>query len=259
MAVLIKNPSVEVCALPFPLKGLLKGGQDVIINCTYAALIAACPSITNLHVENLGDSYAGDTDAGTFDLVQALTNSGDSTIDGALNVGGAAAVTGNATLGGTLGVTGNTTLGGTLGVTGDISAAGGFRQCIQFGDANIAAGDNATPASATPVALHWCGVAALSVGWVAPRAGSFTALSAALSTAAAGSNLIVGVYVNGTIVNAAAIITLASGTSDTSARTTWAKDTYAFAAGDVIDVRIRAGSGWTATAADIGVALEVEC
>lgn len=108
MAVLIKNPSVEVCALPFPLKGLLKGGQDVIINCTYAALIAACPSITNLHVENLGDSYA-------------------------------------------------------------------------------------------------------------------------------------------------------SGTSDTSARTTWAKDTYVFAAGDVIDVRIRAGSGWTATAADLGVALEVEC
>jgi len=247
MAVLIRNTSVEVCALPFPLKGLLKGGQDVIINCTYAALIAACPSITNLHVENLGDSYAGATDAGTFDLVQALTNSGDSTIDGALNVGGAAAVTGNATV------------GGTLGVTGDISAAGGFRQCIQFGGANIAHGDNATPASATPVALHWCGVANIGVGWVAPRAGSFTALSAALSAAAAGSNLIVGVYVHGTIVNAAAIITLASGTSDTSARTTWAKDTYVFAAGDVIDIRIRAGSGWTATAADLGVALEVEC
>jgi hypothetical protein len=99
---------------------------------------------------------AGSTDAGTYDLVSALTNSGDSTIDGDLSVGGAATVTGNATV------------GGTLGVTGDISAAGGFRQCIQFGYANVAAGD-------------------------------------------------------------------------------------------VIDIRIRAGSGWTATTADIGVALEVEC
>lgn len=232
MAVLIKNTSVELCALPFPLKGLLKGGQDVILSCTYAALLAACPSITNLHVEDLGDSYAGSTDAGTYDLV---TNSGDSTIDGSLSVGA------NAT------------------VTGDIAAAGGFRQCIQFGYANIAAGNAVAPASSTPVTLHWCGVATISVGWVAPRAGSFTALSAALSEAAAGSNLIVGVYVNGTIANAAAIVTLASGTSDTKARTTWAKDTYTFAAGDVIDIRIRAGSGWTATTADIGVALEVEC
>lgn len=235
MAVLIKNPSVELCALPFPLKGLLKGGQDIILNCTYAALIAACPSITNLHVENLGDSYAGDTDAGTYDLVEALTEAGDSTIDGSLSVGAG------------------------LTVTEDIAAAGGFRQCIQFGGANIAAGDDASPALSTPVALHWCGVSTIGVGWVAPRAGSFTALSAALSAAAAGSNLIVGVYVNGTIVDAAAIITLASGTSDTKARTTWAKDTYEFAAGDVIDIRVRTGSGWTATTADLGVALEVEC
>jgi len=144
MAVLLRNPSVEICALPFPLKGLLKGGQDVIINCTYAALIAACPSITNLHVENLGDSYAGHTDTGTYDLVTASTAEGDSTIDGALSVGT------------------------TLTVVGDVTAAGGFRQCIQFGKANVAVGD-------------------------------------------------------------------------------------------VIDIRIRTGSGWSATTADLGVALEVEC
>lgn len=235
MAVLIKNTSVELCALPFPLKGLLKGGQDVILSCTYSALIAACPSITSFHVEDLGDSYAGTTDAGTYDLVAALTNSGDSTIDGSLSVGAAATI------------------------TGDIVAAGGFRQCIQFAQTAVAAGDNATPASSTPVAIGWGGTVDVVVGWVAPRAGSLTGLSAALSAAAAGSNLIVGVYKNGTIMNAAAIVTLASGTSDTKARGTFTKDTYTFAAGDVLDIRIRAGSGWTATTANLGVALEVEC
>ena len=31
------------------------------------------------------------------------------------------------------------------------------------------------------------------------------------------------------------------------------------AAGDVIDVRIRTGTGWSATTADLGVAVEIEC
>ncbi len=131
------------------------------------------------------------------------------------------------------------------------------RQSLLFGQANVSAGDNATPASSTPVVLPWCAASGVAVGWVAPRAGSLVGLSAALSGAAAGSNLIVGVYKNGTIINAAAIVTLASSTSDTKAHGTFTQGTYTFAAGDVIDVRIRAGSGWSATSVDLGVAVEI--
>ncbi len=135
----------------------------------------------------------------------------------------------------------------------------GFSQMVPFSVTNVAAGDNATPASSTPVAAQWAGAAAVTVGWVAPRAGSLKSLTAALSAAAAGSNCIVGVYKNGTILNAAAIVTLASATSDTKAVANFALGGYTFAAGDVLDVRIRTGSGWSATTADLGVAVEVEC
>ena len=96
-----------------------------------------------------------------------------------------------------------------------------------------------------------------AVGFVAPRAGSLTGLSVNLSVAAAGSNVIFGVYKNGTIFNAAAIVTLASATSDVKANTTFAEGTYTFAAGDVITVYHRAGSGWTATTSDASVAVEI--
>jgi len=135
----------------------------------------------------------------------------------------------------------------------------GVRQIVPFGQTNIASGDNATPASATPVQTHWCGVSGLTTcAFVALRAGSVTGLSINLNTAAAGSNLIVGVYKNGTIINAAAIVTLASATSDVKGSGTFAQNAYTFAAGDVIDVRIRTGSGWSATAADASIAVEIE-
>jgi len=144
--------------------------------------------------------------------------------------------------------------------SGDLVALGGFRQSLVFGMPNVAAGDNATPASSTPVRTYVAGVSALSTaGWVAPRAGSLTGLSVSLSGAAAGSNAIFGIYVNGTIANAAAIVTLASATSDTKAYITFAKDLYAFAAGDVIDVRLRTGSGWSATTVDAAAFVEIEC
>lgn len=148
---------------------------------------------------------------------------------------------------------------GHLTVTGDLAAAGGFRQTVQFSVTNVAAGDNASAALSAPVQAQWAGAAAVTVGWVAPRAGSLTALSAALSAAAAGGDVIVGVYKNGTLLDATTIVTLASATSDTKARTTFAKDLWTFAAGDVIDVRLRAALGWSATSADLGVAVEIEC
>lgn len=143
-------------------------------------------------------------------------------------------------------------------VTGGIT--GGVRQLLPFGQPNVDEGDNATPASSTPVQTHACGASALSTcGFVAMRAGSLTGLSVNLSGAAAGSNAIFGVYLNGTIINAAAIVTLASATSDTKARVTFTSGSYAIAAGDVIDVRVRTGSGWSATTVDAFIAVEIEC
>lgn len=148
------------------------------------------------------------------------------------------------------------TFTGGIAVTGGIT--GGVRQVLPFGEPNITTGDNASPALSTPVATHWCGVTALTTaGFVAPRAGSLTGLSANLSAAAAGSNCIFGVYKNGTIFNAATIVTLASATSDVKASATFAEGTYTFAAGDVITVYYRTGTGWTATTSDAAVAVEI--
>lgn len=150
------------------------------------------------------------------------------------------------------------TFTGGIAVTGGIS--GGVRQIVPFGHPNVALGDNASPALSTPVQTHWCGVTALTTAaFVAMRAGSITGLSVNLSGAAAGSNAIFGVYINGTIANAAAIVTLASATNDVKARGTFTSGLYAIAAGDVIDVRVRTGSGWSATTVDASIALEIEC
>jgi hypothetical protein len=134
----------------------------------------------------------------------------------------------------------------------------GCRAFAPFGQSNIIAGDNASPALSTPVQAHWCAAAGLTTaGFVAMRAGSITGLSINLNTAAAGSNLIVGVYVNGTIANAAAIVTLTSAGSQTKGQSTFAHGLYPLVAGDVVDVRIRTGSGWSATAADCSIAVEI--
>ena len=142
------------------------------------------------------------------------------------------------------------TFSGGIAVTG--GTTGGVRQVVPFGQTNIV-----TPASSTPVQTHWCASTALTTAaFVAMRAGSVTGLSINLNTAAAGSSLIVGVYKNGTIINAAAIVTLA--TTDVKGHGTFTSGSYTFVAGDVIDVRIRTGSGWSATAADCSIAVEIE-
>ena len=134
----------------------------------------------------------------------------------------------------------------------------GCRAIVPFGEVNIAAGTNANPVLSTPVQAHWCGVATnASTGFVAMRAGSITGLSINLNTAAAGSNLIVGVYVNGTIVNASAIVTLTSAGSQTKGQATVTHGLYPLVAGDVVDVRIRTGSGWSATTADAAISVEI--
>ncbi len=205
-------------------------------------------------------------------LPESVSVKAAQTITGAKTFTGATAITGAATLSGatteissaTTTLSGaatnitstTTTISGALVTTGGIT--GGVRQLLPFGMLHIAAGDNATPASSTPVQIFWCAASGLTTcGFVAMRAGSVVGLSANLNTAAAGSNLIVGVYKNGTIINASAIVTLASGSSDVKANGTFAAGSYTFAAGDVIDVRIRTGSGWSATTADASVSVEI--
>lgn len=191
------------------------------------------------------------------------TFNGAQTFSDAVTCSSTLAVTGAATLASTCAVTGAATFASTVTATGAITANGGIsrgvRQMIPFGMVNIAAGDNASPASSTPVQIYFAAVSALTTcGFVATRAGSLVGLSANLNTAAAGSNCIVGVYKNGTIINASAIVTLASATNDVKASGTFTQNTYTFAAGDVIDVRIRTGSGWSATTADMSVCVEIE-
>lgn len=135
----------------------------------------------------------------------------------------------------------------------------GFSQMIPFAVTNVAAGDNATAASSTPVQAQWAGAAAVGVGWTAPRAGSVRSLSATLSAAAAGSDLLVAIYKNSTLLHASTLVTLASATNDTKRYANFPLGSYTFAAGDTIDVRIRTGSGWSASSADLGIAVEVEC
>lgn len=136
------------------------------------------------------------------------------------------------------------------------SPVSGPRELLHFGQPNIAAGDNATPASSTPVAIPFCGVSAVTAGVTALRPGSLVGLSVNLSDAAAGSSAIFGVYKNGTIFNAATIVTLIA--TDTKEYITFAAGTYSFVAGDVIDVRVRTGSGWSAPTVDAAVLVEIE-
>jgi hypothetical protein len=130
------------------------------------------------------------------------------------------------------------------------------RQTLTFALPNVAAGDNATTASSTPVQTYVCGLSGLDTcSYVAPRAGSLTALSAHLSGVSAGSTLIVSVHKNGTLLNASAIATVATG--EAKARATFTAGTYTFDAGDVLDVRVRTGSGWSSTTRDLAAFMEI--
>lgn len=55
---------------------------------------------------------------------------------------------------------------------------------------------------------------------------------------------------------AATIVTIAA--ADTLEYITFAAGTYPFVAGDVIDVRVRTGTGWSATTVDATALVEIE-
>ena len=136
---------------------------------------------------------------------------------------------------------------------GSAGAVTGPRELLFFGTANIAAGDNATPANSTPVQSGFCGVSTIAAGVPMLRPGYVTGLGIRLTGAAAGSAAIFGVYQNGTLVAALSI-----GLTGNQNYATYAEGLYAFAANDVIDVRVRTGSGWTATTVDAAVVVEIQ-
>jgi hypothetical protein len=136
---------------------------------------------------------------------------------------------------------------------GSAGAVTGPRSLLFFGTANIAAGDNATPASSTPVQSGFCGASTIVVGVPMIRPGFVTGLGIRLSGAAAGSVAIFGVYKNGTIV-----ASLNIGITGGQNFATYPEGRYAFAANDVIDVRIRTGSGWSATTVDAAISVEIQ-
>lgn len=136
---------------------------------------------------------------------------------------------------------------------GSAGAVTGPRQLLFFGTANIAAGDNATPASSTPVQSGFCGVSAIVVGVPMIRPGYITGLGIRLSGAAAGSEAIFGVYNGATLV-----ASLSIGLTGTQNYATYAEGLYTFAANDVLSVKIRTGSGWTATTVDAAISVEIQ-
>ena len=71
----IKNPSVEVCAMPYPFQGILQGGQTIILSYSPAQIAAGCPSLAGaLQVTDLG-SYSGPTDDASYGPVSDIAAS----------------------------------------------------------------------------------------------------------------------------------------------------------------------------------------
>jgi hypothetical protein len=130
------------------------------------------------------------------------------------------------------------------------------RELIPFSFLNIAAGDNADPLLATPVAGQFCGMSTIPAGVFAQRNGRVVGISVNMSAAASGTNAVFGIYKNGTIINASAVVILTAGGAVKN--TTTFPTTYTFVAGDILDVRVRVGSGWNVLTTDASILVEVE-
>lgn len=59
MATAIHNPSVEICAMPAPLQGVLKGGETVILSYTLANLATNVPSLSRAFKLTELSGYSG--------------------------------------------------------------------------------------------------------------------------------------------------------------------------------------------------------
>jgi hypothetical protein len=137
-----------------------------------------------------------------------------------------------------------------LSSAGDLNAAGGYRQTIDgWYQDNVAA-------SQAAVVLSRLGAGnAFPTKWIAPRAGSVTAVVVKSNEARSAGTLTVEVYVNGVATGLTAVL---DGTNTTVKATSQNKDLDTFVAGDEIDLRITSDGSWAPTTADVRASVEVE-
>ena len=141
---------------------------------------------------------------------------------------------------------------GQVSVSGDISATGGYRQWIDGWY------QDDVPASQSAVALRRVGsgdVECAGSSFLAPRAGSVTAVAVYSNAARTGGTLMVTVTINGAATSLTATL---DGTNTTFNAGTSAKDTIVVAAGDLIGATITTDASWAPTTADIRVTVELE-
>lgn len=187
---------------------------------------------------------------------QSLTGVDDLAVGGAQTIGETLGVTGVSTLASAV-ITGAATVGTTLGVTGDVTAAGGFRR--EVGPFFVT-----TAADQTAVGMKYGDT--VSQAWVAHRAGSVTGVSGFVDAAVtgAGKSIKVRVYkalaadpTSFTLLNAALDLNFTQAGGERKASVNVAKDTYAFAAGDML-LTVYTTDTITNTP-KVVVNLEVEC
>lgn len=106
MATEIRNTSVDPLTLPSPLRGVLRGGQAIVLSSPRATLLALIPSLSpSFLVVDLGSSYPGLTDDEDFgpdpDASTARARAASTanlTLSAAQTIDGVAVVAGNVVL-----------------------------------------------------------------------------------------------------------------------------------------------------------------
>ncbi len=214
----IRNPNLEACALPWPFRGILAGGHGIALDLTAAAFLALVPQAGPALIVTDLTGYTGPYNT-TFAGSSAAPT--DLTLAGAIAAG--------TTLAAGTGI--STAAGGVSAPAGDLAALGGFKMCLPVFTKTLAADQ-------TALELDF-GSLAGDAGWVAPSAGSLLGFVANLDTAVTGSAKVatLGVYKNGVIMNALTVLAFTSAAALVKKTYTVAKDTYAFAAGDIISVK----------------------
>lgn len=106
MATEIKNVGVDPLTLPSPLRGVLRGGQAIVLSTLTATLLAMVPSLVpSFLVLDLGASYAGSTDDSSYgpdpdaSVARArAASTANLTLSGAQTIDGVSVVAGNVVL-----------------------------------------------------------------------------------------------------------------------------------------------------------------
>jgi hypothetical protein len=140
-----------------------------------------------------------------------------------------------------------------LSIQGDIGAQGGFAHSAFSLYQSLSSGQT----NGTMRGLNGNnGGAGNAIGyWAAPRQGSILGLSFYYSVAQTAGTLTFTVYKNGTAVAGATLGPLSSGQT---ASATFAKDTYTFAANDLLEVRLTTSGTFAPVGSDGVIYVHVE-